>query len=59
MRRVDVLRHQTGAQYLAVEQAKEITEMRNVLAPATHPDLASHLNSATRVESFLRKAWRW
>ena len=30
--------------------------MHNVLAPVTHPDPASRLNSATRVESFLRKA---
>ena len=56
IRRVCVLRHQTGAQYSAVEQTKERTEMRNVLAPAPHPDPASRLNSPTRVESFLRKA---
>ena len=59
MRRVSVLQYQTGAQYSAVEYTEKRTEMRNVLAPAPHPDLASCLNSATRVESFLRKASRW
>ena len=59
MRRACVLRHQTSAQYSAVESAKEKAEMHNVLATALHPDPASRLNSATRVESFLRKASRW
>ena len=59
MRRVCVLRHQTRAQYSAIEKTKERAEMYNVLAPAPHPDPASCLNSATRVESFLRKALRW
>ena len=59
MRRVGVLQHRTGAQYSAVEQTKERAEMRIVLAPASHPDPACRLNSATRVESFLRKASRW
>ena len=56
MRRVCVLRHQTGAQYSAMKWTKKRAEMHNVLAPAPHPDPASRLNSATRVESFLRKA---
>ena len=30
--------------------------MFNILAPSPHPDPSSQLNSATRVESFLRKA---
>ena len=59
MRRVGVLRHQTGAQYRAVEKTKERTEMHKVLVPAPHPDPASRLNSATRVESFLCKTSRW
>ena len=58
-RRVCVLRYQTGVQYSAVEETKERAEMRNVLASASHPDPVSRLNSATRVESFLRKALRW
>ena len=32
--------------------------MRNILAPALHPDPANRLNSATPVESLLRKASR-
>ena len=55
MRRVCVHRHQTGAQYSAVEQTKERAEMRNVLASASHPDPANRLNSTTRVVSFCAK----
>ena len=33
--------------------------MPNVLASAPYSDPASRLNSATRLESFLRKASRW
>ena len=58
MGRVCVLRHQTGAQYSAVESTKERAKMRNALAPAPHLDPASHLTSATWVKSFLRKAPR-
>ena len=56
MRRVCVLRHQTDAQYSASEWTKERAELRNVLAPAPDPDPASHLNSATRVESFFAQS---
>ena len=58
MRRVCVPRHQTGAQYSAMEHTKERAEMHNVLAPVPNPDPASRLNSATTVESFLREASR-
>ena len=41
MGRVCLLQQQTGAQYSTVEWSKERVEMRNVLAPAPHPDPAS------------------
>jgi len=47
MKRVWALRHQTGAQYSAVECTR-------VVAPAPQPEPASHLKSATRDISFLR-----
>ena len=59
MRGVCVLRHQTGAQYSAVEWTKKGAEIRNVLASASHPDPAIRLNSASRMESFLHKVSRW
>ena len=37
---------------------REKAEMRNVLASALYPNLASRLHNASRVESFLRKASR-
>ena len=59
MKRVCVLQHQTGAQYSALEQTKNRAAVRNVLAPAPHPDPASRLRSVTRVASFLRKVSKW
>jgi len=48
------LRHQTGAQYSAVEWTKAMVAVRNVVAPAPQPEPASRLRSATRDVSFLR-----
>ena len=56
MRRLCALQHQAGAQYSAVELISDEAAMRNVLAPAPHPELASRLSSKTRVDSFLRNA---
>jgi len=54
MRRVWALRHQTGAQYSAVECTRAGVAVRNVAAPASQPEPASRLRSATRDVSFLR-----
>ena len=54
MRRVWALRHQTGAQYSAVECTKARAAIRRVVAPAPQPEPASRLMSATRDVSFLR-----
>jgi len=54
MRRVRALRHQTGAQYSAVECTKVRVAVCRVIAPAPQPEAASHLRSATRDVSFLR-----
>ena len=54
MRRVWVLRHQTGAQYSAAECTRARVAVRNVVAPAPQVDPASRLRSPTRVVSFLR-----
>ena len=56
MRRVCALRHQADAQYSAVEYIRNKAAVCNVLAPAPHPEPASHLSSETRVDSFLRNA---
>ena len=54
MRRVLALRHQTGAQYSAVEWTRSRVAVRNVVAPAPQPEPANRLRSATRDLSFLR-----
>ena len=59
MRRVCAVRHQTCAQYSAVEYTRDRAAVRSVLAPAPQPEPASRLISATRGVSFLRNASRW
>jgi len=54
MRRAWALRHQTGAQYSAVECTRIRMAVRRVVAPALQPEPGSHLRSATRDVSFLR-----
>jgi len=54
MRWVWAQRHQTGAQYSAVEWTKTRVAVRRVVAPAPQPEPASRLRSATRYVSFLR-----
>jgi len=54
MRRVWALRHQTGAQYSAVECSKARVAIRNVVAPAPQPEPASRFRSARRDVSFLQ-----
>ena len=54
MRRVWALRHQTGAQYSAVEFTRARVAIRRVVAPAPQPEPASRLRSATRYVRFLR-----
>ena len=51
IRRVWALRHQTGAQYSAVEWTRAMVAVRNVVAPAPQPEPASRLKNATRVMS--------
>ena len=55
MKQVWALRHQTGAQYYAVECSRVEVAIRNVIAPAPQPEPVSHLKSATRDVSFLRR----
>jgi len=54
IRRVWALRHQTGAQYSAVEWTRARVAVRSVVAPAPQPEPASRLRSAMRDVSFLR-----
>ena len=54
MRQVWALRHQTGAQYSAVNWTRAKVAVGNVVGPAPQPEPASHLQSATRDVSFLR-----
>jgi len=54
IRRVWTLRHQTGAQYSAVECTRARVAVGRVVAPAHRPEPASRLRSATRDVSFLR-----
>ena len=54
MRRVCALRHQTNAQYSAVELTKDRAALRSVLAPPSHYEPSSRLRSVMRVASFLR-----
>jgi len=63
MRRVWVLRHQTGAQHSAVECIKARVDIRRVVAPAPQPEPARWFRSATREVSILRsdlgcKRWK-
>jgi len=58
MRRVRVLRHQTGAQYSAVECTRVRVAVRNVVAPAPQPEPASRFRSAMHDVSFLRSDLR-
>jgi len=54
VRRVWALRHQTGAQYSAVQRTRARVAIRRVVAPAPQPEPASRLRSATRDVNFLR-----
>jgi len=54
MRRVWALRHQTGAQYSAVEWTRARVAVRNAVVPAPQPEPASRHRSATHDVSFLR-----
>jgi len=54
MRRVFALRHQTGAQYSAIEWTRARVAVCRVVAPAPQPEPASCLKSATCGVSFLR-----
>ena len=56
MGRVSVLRQQTDAQYSTVEWTKERAEMRNVLAPAPHPDPASRPQQRDSGAEFLAQS---
>jgi len=62
IRQVRALRHQTGAQYSAVEWTRARVAVRRVVAPAPQPEPASRLRSATCDVNFLRsdsKCWRY
>jgi len=52
--RVSALRHQTGAQYSAVECTRARVVVRRVVAEAPQPEPARRLRNATRDVSFLR-----
>ena len=54
MRRVWALRHQTGAQYSAVEWTRVRVAVRRVVAPTPQPEPASRVKSATLDVNFLR-----
>jgi len=54
MRKVWALRHQTGAQYSAVEWTRAKVADRNVVATAPQPEPASRFKSAMRDINFLR-----
>jgi len=51
---MSILRHQTGAQYSAVECTRAWVAIRGVVATAPQPEPASRLKSATRDVSYLR-----
>ena len=55
IRRVRALRHQTRAQYSAVECTRARVAVRSVVAPAPQLEPASRLTSATRDVSFFQK----
>jgi len=59
IRRVWALRHQTGAQYSAVECTRARVAVHRVVPPAPQPEPASHLRSATRDVNFLRSDSRY
>jgi len=54
MRQVWALRHQTGAQYSAVECTRARVAVHRVVAPAFQPEPASRFRSTTRDVSFLQ-----
>jgi len=54
MRQVWALRHQTGAQYSAVEWTRARVAIRRVVASAPQPEPASRLRRAMRDVNFLR-----
>ena len=58
IRQVCALRHQTGAQYSAVEETRDRAAVRSVLAPVPQPEPASCLISAMCVVSFLHNVSR-
>jgi len=53
IRRIWVLRHQTGVQYSEVECSRARVTISNVVAPAPQPEPASCLKSVTRDVNFL------
>ena len=59
VRGTKALRHQTGAQYSAVEWIRDKVAMRGVLAPASHREPTSRFSSVMREDSILRNATRW
>ena len=54
-RRVSELRHQTGAQYSAVECARDRVAACNFVVPTSQPEPARRLKSATRDVNFLQR----
>ena len=54
IRQLWAMRRQTGVQYSAVEWIRARVAVRNVISPASQPQPASRLSSATRDASFLR-----
>ena len=59
MWQVCALRHQTGAQYSAVELTKYKAAERSSLVIAPHRDPTSRFYSETRADCFLRNASTW
>jgi len=51
---VRALQHQTGAQCSAIECTRAKVAISSIVAPAFHPEPASHLKSTTHDVSFLR-----
>ena len=58
IRRVWTTRHQTGAQYSAVEQTRDRAAFRGVLAPTPHAEPTNRLSSVTCEDSYLCNATR-
>ena len=58
MRRVSALQHRTGAQYSAVESARNGVAVCNFVVPTSQPEPASRLKSAMRDVNFLQSGLR-